>query len=69
VSFTHLHSATKLSQVHPLGKRAQLLFTQARRRDSKKFGCSKQCSQASTSGCRALGGGSSAGQAPYLLDD
>jgi hypothetical protein len=32
VSLTHLHGATKLSQVHPIGKRAQLLFTQARRR-------------------------------------
>ena len=28
---THLHGATKLSQVHPLGKRAQLLYTQASR--------------------------------------
>ncbi len=32
MSLTHLHGATKLRQVHPIGKRAQLLFTQPRRR-------------------------------------
>ena len=36
MSLTHLHGATKLSQVHPLGKRAQLFFTQARRETVRK---------------------------------
>ena len=37
--------------------------------NSTKFGGSKQFSQASTRGRRALGGGSLATQAPYLLDN
>src|SRR5215211_929039 len=36
---------------------------------SAKFGCSRQFSEASTRGRRVLGGDSSAGQAPYLLED
>jgi hypothetical protein len=37
--------------------------------NSAKFGCGKQFSEASTHGRRALGGGSFASQAPYLLHD
>jgi hypothetical protein len=54
VSLTHLHGATKLSQVHPIGKRAQLLFTQARRRGILRTSAVELSRQTSSSHAFAL---------------